>query len=494
MPILTEIETQNLTLDPENWDELRTLAHRMVDDMFAQTAALREQPAWQPMPAHVKRSLTEPLPLDPQPAEQVYEQFAADVMPYTSGNRHPRAWGWVRGNGTPLAMLAEMLSAGINAHLGGGNQAPTLVEEQVLSWLKQIMGMPPSSSGVLTSGGTMANLLGLAVARHARAGFALREEGLQGTHPQLMVYCSTETHMWARKSMELLGLGSRSLRQIRVDENYRIDLAELKEQIIEDREAGMQPIAVLANAGTVNTGAVDDLPALRSLCSEQGLWFHVDGAFGALLKFSSQYKSLVAGAELADSLAFDLHKWMYLPFEVGCILVRDAQAHTAAFATPASYLEGAARGLLADGITFADRGIELTRGFKALKVWMSLKTHGAAAYGAMIEQNMHQSEHLAALVDAHPELELLAPRTMNIVCFRYSPRASASADLLNQWNRELVMRLQESGEFIVSGTVLDGTYAIRVANTNHRSRMEDFDALVDATVKLGRIIFMESTD
>lgn len=488
MPTLTEIEKQNLTLDPENWDELRALAHRMVDDMFAQTATLREQPAWQPMPESVRRALDEPLPLGPQSATAVYEKFAANVMPYTSGNRHPRAWGWVRGNGTPLAMLAEMLSAGINAHLGGGNQAPTLVEEQVLTWLKLVMGMPPSSSGVLTSGGTMANLLGLAVARHAKAGFDVRDEGLQGAHPRLTVYCSTETHMWARKSMELLGLGSQSLRRIPVDANYRMDVGALKKQITADRNAGMQPIAVLGNAGTVNTGAIDDLPALRSLCDEENLWFHVDGAFGALLKFSPEYKSLVAGAELADSLAFDLHKWMYLPFEVGCILVRDAEMHKATFATPASYLEGAARGLLAGGVTFADRGIELTRGFKALKVWMSLKTHGAAAYGAMIEQNMRQAEHLTALIVAHPELELLAPRATNVVCFRYR---AAKAEPRNDLNRELVMRLQESGEFIVSGTVLGGEYAIRVANTNHRSRLEDFDGLVAAVVKAGRMIAAE---
>jgi glutamate/tyrosine decarboxylase-like PLP-dependent enzyme len=194
----------------------------------------------------------------------------------------------VRGNGTPLAMMAEMLSAGINAHLGGGNQAPALVEEQVLSWLKQVMEMPPSSSGILTSGGTMANLLGLAVARHAKAGFDLREEGLQGARPRLAVYCSTETHMWARKSMELLGLGNRSLRRIAVDEKYRIDLAALRKQITDDRSAGMRPIAVVANAGTVNTGAVDNLPALRHLCDNEDLWLHVDGAFGALLKFSPQ--------------------------------------------------------------------------------------------------------------------------------------------------------------------------------------------------------------
>ncbi len=486
--MLTEAEIRQLTLDPEDWASLRVLGHRMLDDMLDHLATLRQQPAWQPVPPDVEAALNQPLPTAPEPAERVYEEFLNNVLPYTSGNRHPRAWGWVRGNGTPLAMLADMLASGINAHLGGGQQAPTLLEEQVLQWLKEMMGMPVESSGILTSGGTMANLLGLAVARHAKAGFDLREEGLQSDHPTLLVYGSTETHMWARKSMEFLGLGNRALRQIPVDSDSRIDLAALKVQIKADREQGFRPIAVVGNAGTVNTGAIDDLPGLAAICREEDLWFHVDGAFGALLRLSPRYAPMVRGMELADSLAFDLHKWMYLPFDIGCVLIRNRDAHTAAFATPASYLEETDRGMLAGGMIFSDRGIELTRSFKALKVWMSLKTHGIETYAALIEQNMEQAAHLAKLVENDAELQLLAPVAMNIVCFRYPPQDAppVEPERLNQLNRELVLRLQESGKFIVSGTVLDGTYAIRVANTNHRSRMEDFDALAKEVVVMGR--------
>ncbi|TCK72072.1 pyridoxal phosphate-dependent decarboxylase family protein [Acidipila rosea] len=488
-PIAEAVRAQH-TLDPENWDELRTLGHRMLDDMFEHLETLRGQPAWQPVPAEVRQALDEPLPRGSQPVESVYQEFVTNIVPYTSGNRHPRAWGWVRGNGTPLAMLAEMLAAGINSHCGGGNQSPTLVEEQVLEWLREIMGMPQGTSGLLTSGGTMANLIGLAVARHAKAGFDIRKDGLQGVSARLTVYCSAETHMWAQKSMELLGLGSRSLRRIAVDAESRIDIAGLRKQIAQDKVAGLHPIAVIGNAGTVNTGSVDDLIALRQLCDEAALWLHVDGAFGALLKLSPKYRHLVRGAELADSLAFDLHKWMYLPFEVGCVLVRDAEMHRAAFATPASYLEGAERGMLAGGMTFSDRGIELTRGFKALKVWMSLKAHGVDAYTALIEQNMEQAAHLADRVDKHAELESLSRRQMNIVCFRYRPGAPMSDEELNRLNREIVLRLQESGEFVVSGTVLDGKYAIRVANTNHRSRLEDFDALAEAVIARGQRLLL----
>jgi glutamate/tyrosine decarboxylase-like PLP-dependent enzyme len=491
MEFSTEAAAAELTLDPENWNELRHLGHRMLDDIFNHLETLRERPAWQPLPEQVRQALDEPVPEDAQGEEQTYQDFLRHVLPYTTGNRHPRAWGWVRGNGTPFAMLAEMLAAGINTHAAGGQQAATYVEEQVLSWLCQIMDMPADASGILVSGGTMANLLGLAVARHTRAGFDVHEEGLQGAHKRLAIYCSAETHMWARKSVEFLGLGQQSLRQIPVDENFCIDTAALQRQIREDRTAGLHPIAVIGNVGTVNTGAVDDLVELASICRQEDLWFHVDGAFGALLKLSPEYKHLVEGMEQADSLAFDLHKWMYLPFEVGCLLVRDAAAHTATFAAQASYLETTTRGMLAGGLSFSDRGIELSRGFKALKVWMSLKAYGATAHGRLIEQNIEQAEHLASRVHAHAELELLAPRTMNIVCFRYRAKSSLDEEQINKVNREIVLRLQESGEFVVSGTVLHGSYVIRVANTNHRSRREDFDALVEAVVACGRQVLAE---
>jgi aromatic-L-amino-acid decarboxylase len=482
-------ERRQVTLDPQDWDQLLALGHRMLDDMFHHFQTLHEQPAWQPLPTRVVEALDEPLPVAGQPVTEVYEEFLENVLPYTSGNRHPRAWGWVRGNGTPLAMLADMLASGINAHAGGGQQAPTLVEQQVLTWMKQVMGMPASSSGLLTSGCTTANMIGLAVARHAKAEFNVRKEGLQGSHHQLMVYTSSETHMWVRKSVEFLGLGTDSLRRIPTDSNYRIRLDDLERQIESDRKRGLCPIAVLGNAGTVNTGAIDDLQGMAELCRRQELWFHIDGAFGALLKMSPRYAPLVRGLELADSLAFDLHKWGYLPFDIGCLLVRDADLHNATFATEASYLEVAARGLLAGGLTFTDRGIELSRSFKALKAWMSFKTHGIDAYAAMIEQNMEQADYLASLVTRNPRLELLAPRTMNIVCFRYVPLAEGwSSTQLNTLNRELVMRLQESGKFLISGTVLQGEYALRVANVNHRSRMEDFSALVDEVIDEGDLL------
>jgi len=471
------------TLDPTNWDELRAIGHKMFDDMMDHLASLRDQPAWQPMPSHVKQSFAGALPLEPTPVADVYQEFVENVRPFTNGNRHPRFWGWVQGTGTPLAMLADMLASGINPHLAGFNQAPALVEHQVLSWLTELMGMPASSTGVLGSGGTMANIVGLVVARHAKAGFDVRELGVQGSTPRLIAYGSSETHGWAQKAVELLGLGNQSLRRIPVDAEYRIDIPRLLAAIEADRREGYRPFCVIANAGTVNTGAIDDLEALAAICREQDLWFHVDGAFGALARLSPELAPLVKGIELADSVAFDLHKWMYLPFEIACTLVRDAKAHRDAFTLAPSYLAETTRGVIAGGLPFADRGLELTRSFKALKVWMSLKAHGVKAFARLIDQNVHQARYLAALVASHANLELLAPVALNIVCLRYVQNDVSDSNL-NAINQEILLRIQESGLAVPSGTVLGGRYAIRVAITNHRSRREDFDLLVRSVVDI----------
>ena len=472
------------TLDPADWAEFRALAHRMVDETLEHLQGIREEPAWREMPDEVRASFDEALPVEGMGDEAAYEEFAERVRPYPNGNIHPRFWGWVQGQGTPLAMMAEMLAAALNPHMAGFNQAPALVEAQVHAWLAELMGFPRGSSGILVSGGTMANVLGLTVARNAKAGYDVREEGLQSGRPAMVFYGSGETHGWALKAAELLGLGRRAFRRVAVGPDYRIDLAALRERIATDRAEGLRPFCVVGSAGTVNTGAIDDLDALADLAAAEGLWFHVDGAFGALARLPGSLRPLVKGMERADSLAFDLHKWGSLPFEVACLLVRDAEAHRAAFAMTASYLAGTTRGVAAGGIPFADRGVDLTRNFRALKVWMSLKSHGVAKLAALIEQNVEQARYLASLVEAHPSLELLAPVPLNVVCFRYAP-PGADPERLNAINEEILLRLQEEGIAVPSGTVLGGRYAIRVANVNHRSVRSDFDLLVDSVVEIG---------
>jgi aromatic-L-amino-acid/L-tryptophan decarboxylase len=470
------------TLDPVDkagWLELRAQGHRMLDGIFDHMEGLRQGPAWQKAPAESRLRLeSEGVPREGQGAAEAYESFMRDVLPYGIGNAHPRFWGWVMGGGSGMGMLAEMLAAGMNPNVGGFDDSATLVEERVIAWMTELMGMPKESSGLLTSGGSMANLLGLAVGRHARAGFDVRGEGSQGG-PLLRVYCSTETHSWLKKAMELMGMGRVSLRSVGVDTGYRMRTGEVKEAIAADRAAGVVPLCVVATAGTVNTGATDDLEAIADLCAAEGLWFHIDGAFGALAYWSEKLRPALKGMERADSLAFDLHKWGYLPYDVGCVLVRDAEAYRAAFATGASYLKAMERGPAAGGIKFAERTPELSRGFRALKAWMSFKAQGVDSITALVEQNVEQARYLAARVTEEPELELAAEVPLNLVCFRY--RGASDSE-----NQEILQRIQERGIAVPSSTVLEGRFAIRVAITNHRSRREDFDALADAVIEIGR--------
>lgn len=446
-----------MSLDPTDWNAFRALAHRMVDDMLDHLSTLAQQPAWQPMPADVRASLaTEAVPRAGSGADAAYADFVEKVMPFTTRNSHPRFWGWVQGNGTPLGMMADMLAAGINPHMAGFNQAPALVEHRVIAWLAELLGFPTDASGLFVSGGSMANLLGLAVAHHSSR--------------DSVCYGSAETHSWAKKTAKLLKF---RFAPIPVTPDDRIDLDGLRRAIKTER-----PFAIIGTAGTVNTGAIDDLNAMADIARAEGVWFHVDGAFGALLSLSDKLRPLVSGLERADSVGFDLHKWGYLPFECACVLIRDPELVHATFATTASYLEPATRGVIAGGLPFAERGIELTRGFKALKVWMSFKAHGTDALARMIEENVEQARYLADLIDAHPLLERLAPVALNVVNFRYAPGDDSV-------NEEILLRLQETGVAIPSGTRVAGRYAIRCAITNHRTRRVDLDALVNAVAQIG---------
>jgi glutamate/tyrosine decarboxylase-like PLP-dependent enzyme len=456
------------TFDPEDWEAFSKLAHRMLSDTLEHLRGLTDLPAWQPMPPAVRDSFNEDLPAEGQGEEKAYQDFLARVRPFPNGNLHPRFFGWVQGNGTPLGMMADMLAAGLNPHLAGFDQAPALVEHEVLRWLASMMGLPASSSGLLVGGGSMANTLALAVARHQHAGFDLRGEGLWG-RPRMVCYGSPQTHGWVRKACEFLGLGSDSFRAV--------ELSSMKDAIRADRKSGLRPFCVIGTAGTVNTGAIDDLEALARLAEAEGLWFHVDGAFGAMAYLSKRLRPALAGLEKSHSLAFDLHKWAYLPFECACVLIRDARAHHQTFASSAPYLQTEERGVIAGGLPFADRGIELTRSFKALKIWLTLKAYGSRKLARMIEQNVEQARYLGRLVEAHECLELAAPVSLNIVCLRYR-----GDDTLNQ---ELLRQIQESGVAVPSGTVINGRYAIRVCIVNHRTRFQDLDRFLQALLEIG---------
>jgi len=473
------------TLDPKDWAPLRALAHRAIDDAFDYLANRREQPVWRPTPAAVLEQFKQPAPREPQGAASAYQDYRNWIEPWQMGNTHPRFWGWYMGNGTAFGALGDFLAATLNPNCGGGSHVAVQVETQVVDWCREFIGMPGGTGGLLVSGASMANLVGLAVARTAGSPIDVRTEGVAGLPKALTFYASAEVHSCIQKGLELLGHGNRALRKVPTDEQYRMRTDLLAEMIAADRRAGLQPCAVIGTAGTINTGAVDDLAKLAAICQREQLWFHVDGAIGAVATLSTTQRALFAGIELADSVALDLHKWLHVPFEAGCVLVREREQHRSTFALTPAYLKHLARGLAGDGLWFSDYGVQLSRGFKALKVWLSFKEHGLDKYGRLIDQNIAQANALATMVTEQAELELLAPAGLNIVCFRYhAPGASDAA--CNALNEELLIRLHEAGIAVPSYTTLRGLYWLRVAISNHRTRTEDLELFVEAVLRIGR--------
>ncbi len=383
-------------------------------------------------------------------------------MAYPMGNVHPRFWAWYMGSSNFTGALGDFLAAIQGSNLGGGNHAAAYMDQQVVNWCKEMMGFPASASGTLVSGGSMANIIGLTVARNVKAGIDVREHGVAAIEKPLRFYGSDQLHSCHRKAMEALGLGNRALRRITTDAELRIDIAALRLAIAEDRAAGFQPACVIGTAGTVNTGAIDDLQALANLAAEEDLWFHVDGCIGALIAIAPENAFRVAGIERADSVALDPHKWLHTPFEAGCALIRDASAHRDTFAVTPEYLEMTTRGV-ASANWLHDYGLQTSRGFRALKVWMAIKEHGIEKFGRLIDQNIAQAHYLSALIEAEPRLELVAPTNINIVCYRYRPDG-IGGDELKALNTEIMLRLQEEGTAAISDTTVHGEHCLRVSD------------------------------
>jgi aromatic-L-amino-acid/L-tryptophan decarboxylase len=474
------------TLDPGDWNEALALSRHIVDDAVAHLRDVRNRPVWREMPAEMRDLFRAPLPRAPMPLTEVYQEVTTTVMRYPMGNIHPRFWSWYMGAGNFAGALGEFLAAIQGSNLGGGNHAAALMDQQVVDWCKEMVGFPWSASGTLVSGGSMANMIGLIVARNAKAKIDIREHGVAALPKLLRFYGSDQLHSCHRKAMEAMGLGNLALRRVPSDSDMRIRLDALEAAIGEDRAAGFEPACVIANAGTVNTGAIDDLGSLRSLATRENLWLHVDGCIGALLAIAPNNAFRVAGLEKADSVALDPHKWLHAPFEAGCALVRDASAHRSAFAVTPEYLETAPRGL-ASGEWLHEYGLQTSRGFKALKIWMSLKEHGVEKFGKLIDQNIAQGRYLSDLVDAEPVLELVAPTNINIVCFRYRSERTDHISL-KAINTEIMIRLQEEGIAAVSDTTVHSEHCLRVAINNHRTRREDLKMLVREIVRLGNQI------
>lgn len=451
----------------------------MLDDMLDYLEHIRARPVWQPIPPEVRADFKQPLPQQPSELSEVHETFMREVLPYAVGNAHPGFMGWVHGGGTPVGMLAEMLSAGLNANLGGREQMPVEVERQVVQWVRELFQFPATASGLFVTGTSIANLIAVWVARTKALGVAVRKTGMAGSDLRLSAYTSAGAHGCITQAMDLAGVGIDALRIIPMTASFQMDLAALQRAIAADRAAGLTPFLIAGTAGSVDVGAIDDLTALADMAEREGIWFHVDGAYGALAMLSHELAPRLRGIERADSIAFDFHKWGQVPYDAGFILVRDGALHHDTFAAPAAYLKRETRGMAAGSPWPCDFGPDLSRGFRALKAWFTIKVYGSEKIGETIAHTCALAQYMQQRIEKLPQLELLAPVSLNIVCFRYR---CTDADRVNA---DIVVALQESGIAAPSSTTINGCFAIRAAIVNHRTARENIDALLDKAIALG---------
>ena len=426
--------------------------------------------------------LSSPLPLTAQDPAAILAELASHVLPGTRDNGHPRMFGYVQSSGTFVGALGDFLASAINANVTSWRSSPsgTTIERQVIAWMKEMSGFDPAGDGLLVSGGSMANTVAIAAAT-AAAHPDVPRRGVRALPGDPVVYASTAVHMSVPKAAAIAGLGRGAVRTLPVDAEYRLDPAALDRAIDEDRRAGRVPVCVVVNVGDVNTGAIDPLEAIAGICRRHGVWLHGDGAYGGFARLAPSAAAALAGLDRLDSLSLDPHKWLFVPVDSGCVLVRDVSALRRAFSYAADYVDVIATPEMSE-YAFWDYGPELTRRFRALKIWMALKAYGVRAIAGAIEGNIRLARRLAALVDASADFERLAPVPLSIVNFRYV-RAGADLDALN---RSLMLRVQHGGRAYLSNAVIGGAFALRVCIVNHRTTERDLEELLDEIRRCSR--------
>ena len=477
---------QGASLDPENWESFRGTAHEMLDDILNHVMTIADQPVWQPAPDAAKAQIRSAPPHEAAGIAATYDNFKQAILPYGSGNIHPGFMGWVQGGGTPAGLLGEMLAAGMNPNLGGRDHMPIEVERQILRWMRAVFQFPETAGGLFLTGASQANFVALLIARTRALGRDGRHTGL-AARPQLTGYGSVETHGCVARAFEMSGLGSDAFRRIPADAVGQIDLTALTARIDADIAAGHKPFLLVGSAGTVNTGAVDDLCAMADIAARYHLHFHVDGALGALAVLDETLAPIFSGMDRADSIAFDFHKWGQVPYDAGYLMVRHESWQVDTFASPAAYLTRAETGLAGGEWWPCDTGPDLSRGFRALKTWFTLKTYGLDAIGRAIANSCVLARYLADRVGDEPHLRALAPTRLNVVCFGYvGPDGAAPVEL----NRMIVEALHIEGRVAPSLTTIDGRPAIRACLVNHRTTAADIDALITHTLAIGDRLYL----
>jgi glutamate/tyrosine decarboxylase-like PLP-dependent enzyme len=458
-----------LDLTPQQREQLGRAALEWALRYFTQQSDLPVYPTVSS--SELTARLSSPLPLDPQDPAQLLADFD-EVARYSRHNGHPRMFGYVQSSGTFAGVVGDLLASALNQNVTSWRSAPaaTTIEHQVIEWLKLIVGFDPAGEGILLSGGSFANFAGLATAIRASTTADLNQHGISALTGRPRVYTSAMTHMSIPKAASMLGIGKDAIVPIPVDAAFRMDAAALREQIAADRKNGFHQVCVVATAGDVNTGAIDPLDAIADVCADAGLWLHVDGSYGALAAQSPHVDGAMAALGRADSLALDPHKWLYAPLDVGCLLVRKAVALRRAFSEGAGYIDVVADREMSE-FAYWDYSPELSRRFRALKIWFILKLHGTRALQAAIDHNITTARHLADCIDASDDFERMAPAPLSIVCFR----ARAGDDA---FNRRLMVEVQRDGDSYVSNAILGGRFALRACLVNFRTGPADVERLL----------------
>ena len=481
-------------LDPERF---RRLGHALVDLVTDYLAGLPARPVFRPMRSAERATLLqEALGEAGVSPEAIVERFSTAVLPHAMGNGHPRFFGWVNSAPAPIGVLADFLAAAMDPSCAGGDHAAIYVERAAIRWLMELIGFPTDGSmGLLTSGGSEANLLGLAASRQRAAdrdGWSVRREGLQRSRPPLVLYASEQGHSCIQKAAELMGLGAEAVRGVPVDARFRMDVPRLRASIAADRAAGLRPFCVAASAGTVGTGAIDPLDAIADVCAAEGLWLHVDGAYGALGAARADLRPRYTGLARADSVALDPHKWLGVPIECGAVLVRDGRLLRETFSLVPAYLRTEPDRGFGGLPWFSEYGVQQTRSFRALKLWMTLQHLGRAGVSELVGRHAALAERLAGLVDAAPDLERLAPVELSIVCFRYAPvRLRGADERLDALNKRVMEEIQAGGAAFLTQTTLAGRFALRACVLHYATTEADVAALVDAVTGTGARLLVE---
>jgi aromatic-L-amino-acid decarboxylase len=476
--------------------EFRRLAHDAVELVADYLAGIRDTPVFRPMTEEQRRHLSEKR-LGDEGTDPVVliDDFKNNILPYAMGNGHPRFFGWVNSPPAPIGIVAELLAAAQDPSCDVGDIASLYLESTVVRWLGELVDYPEQAMGLLVSGGSMATLTGLAAARQWLAetdGWDVRADGVAGAPGgRPLIYLTGESHSSVRKALELLGLGHGAMRTVPTDAAMRMDVARLRAMVADDRAAGHRPFCVVATAGTTDTGAVDPFDAIADVCAEDGLWLHVDGAYGAVGALHPELRDVYAGLARADSLTLDPHKWLSVPVECGCILVRDRDLLHRTFTVVPPYLfleEGKGIG---GPPSYAEFGFQQTRGFRALKLWMTLAHAGRQALRDLVVRHVSLARELAALIDAAPDFELAAPVQLSVVCFRYLGDGSVTGSALDELNRAVEVLVQSDGRTFLTSTVLDKRFVLRASVLHHSTTAEDLRALLEVVREFGAKVSAE---